>query len=176
MEEYRESAHKRGRIRTGSFSMDDCNGLDGDEIFFDENRDVSLMSSFYLARWKQKNKNSQLIMNNGIAHTSVKIGGRTYSAFFLITGDFSPLILGKDFFQANKWSVNKENNIETPYCKIQTVEEEQIDTELTERVFTTNEVTASKGSNEDKIRKLLWPHGGRKSVESNKKLIKSRKL
>ncbi len=50
MNEWRETTNKRGRIRTDIFSLDDCNGLNGDEIFFNECNDVSMMSSFYMAK------------------------------------------------------------------------------------------------------------------------------
>ena len=154
MNEWRETTNKRGRIRTDIFSLDDCNGLNGDEIFFNECNDVSMMSSFYMAKWKQKNRNSQTIMNNRTVLTLVKIGGRVYPFFIKITEDFSPLILGNDFFQANNWTVDENRNIDTPYGKLLTVGGDQIDNDLAESVYAANEISASKGTKEDKIRKL----------------------
>jgi len=50
--------------------------------------------------------------------------------------------------------VDEDRNIDTPYGKLLTVEGNQIDNELAESIYTANEITASKGTKEDKIRKL----------------------
>ena len=63
------------------------------------------------------------------------------------------MTLGYDFFHANKWVINQEDEIETPYGKIITADK-VIDAELADRVFTAEEVISSKGAKEAKIRKL----------------------
>ena len=125
---------------TEKFSYKD---LTGREIFCDPSREVSCMSSYFLSRWQQVNETSEVLLSNKTALTSVKLGGRTYPAFFQLSEDFAPLTLGKDFFSANKWEMGEDNCIDTPYGKIVTSETplgKLIDTDLAEKVFTAEKV------------------------------------
>jgi len=152
MDEWRESSRKRGN--NNEFLYTNSGNLDGSEIYFNSNIERSYMSSYFLSRWQQKNKNSCILFNNGVALLPIKIGGRLYSTYIAMTTDFSPLTLGRDFFQAYRWEPGEEEDeIQTPYGKIRT-SGRMIDTDLAEKVFTAEEVTEKKGSREDKIRKL----------------------
>ena len=128
--------------------------MDGSEIYFNTNVEKSCMSSYFLSKWQQKNKNNEILFNNGVALLPVKIGGRLYSTYIVLTADFSPLTLGRDFFQAYRWEPGEEEDeFQTPYGKIIT-NGRRIDTDLADKVFTAEEVIEKKGSKEDKIRKL----------------------
>ena len=59
------------------------------------------MSLYFLSRWQKENKMDVVLLNNGTVMTTVKIAGRLYPTFFMMTADFSPMTLGRDFFQSN---------------------------------------------------------------------------
>jgi len=149
MEDWREATRKRGNEK----EVFDYRKLTGNEIFFNTCAEVSYMSSYFMSRWQQKNEEKQMLINNGVALTSVKIGGRLYPVHFLITADFSPMTLGQDFFRENHWELGEEDDIQTPHGKIK-IEGQTIDTDLAEKVYTAEGVLGKKGSREEKIRKL----------------------
>jgi transposase InsO family protein len=149
MEDWREATRKRGNESL----VLNYEKLTGKEIFFNTCSEVSYMSSYFMSRWQQSNDEKQVLINNGVALTTVKIGGRLYPVHFLLTADFSPMTLGQDFFQENHWKIGEEDDIETPHGKIKT-EGQAIDTELAEKVYTAEGVIGKKGSKEEKIRKL----------------------
>jgi len=104
-------------------------------------------------------------------HTCVKIGGRMYPVFFKITDDFSPMTLGREFFLTHSWVI-VEDCIETPYGILKINQDSNIlDTDLAEKVFTTDEVKKKGGSKEEQIRKL-HKYFGHCSADSLWRVIK----
>jgi len=106
---------------TGSL-FQQCNKLVGEEIFFDTDIDISYTSRYFLNKWHTKNKDTEVLFNNGSALTSVKIGGRLYPVFFKLTDDFSPMMLGQEFFRHHNWMINTEG-IDTPYRRLYTYQD-----------------------------------------------------
>jgi len=149
MDEWKTPDWRQGN--NNSFSSN--KSLKGTEIFFDTNSPVSYMSSYFLSRWQQQNEFSEILCNNKTILTSLKIRGRTYPVYFFMTDDFSPLTLGQDFFLANNWKIGENNTIDTPYGSINIIENE-LDTDLAEKVFVAEEEMKKKGSRTEKIKKL----------------------
>jgi len=134
--------------------------ISGDEIFFDTNRAETTMSPFFFGIWKSKNKNIETLINNGIVMTSLSIAGKVYPVYIRLICDFSPLILGQDFFSQFKWSHSPGENIKIPGGEIivdQTnYEGRSIDVKLVQQVFQAEEIgkEKKKGSRKQQLTKL----------------------
>jgi len=64
MENWREIAKDTGTEKFINFSVDQADRLTGDEIYIDTENEVSYMSPFFFAKWKNLNKNIHVI-NHG---------------------------------------------------------------------------------------------------------------
>ena len=82
----------------------------------------------------------------------MKIGGRTYPVYFFVTEDYAPLTLGQHFFYAHNWKPGENNTIDTPHGPFNIIDSE-IDSDLAEKVFTTEEVMKKKRLRTEKIKK-----------------------
>jgi hypothetical protein len=145
-DEWKEPSWKRGK-NNGLFS---CKNMSGDEIFFDTEIENSHMSSYFLSKWQQTNDMSEIYISGEVVVAPIKIKGRIYSTVLILTQDFSPLTLGQDFFAANNWQIGEENSIDTPYGKIQTVQN-KIDTEMTNDVFAAEEEERYEARQDKKV-------------------------
>jgi len=155
-EDWKDSA-QYGKQKKENFSYKNYRDLSGMEVFCNAHTEVSYMSSYFLSKWQQANINSEILMNGREVVVPVRIGGRIYPVYLHMTEDFSPLTLGTNFFSHNNWQWNNEDKIKTPYQTLHTettIFGKLIDSDLADKVFSTEEVTQKKGTKEDKIRKL----------------------
>ena len=74
MEDWREATRKRGNENNEKLVFNYRN-LTGNEIYFNNCAEISYMSSYFMSRWQQKNNETQVLLNNSVALTTVKIGG-----------------------------------------------------------------------------------------------------
>jgi len=152
-----QDSAKYGKQKKEDFSYKNYRDLSGAEVFCNAHTEVSYMSSYFLSKWQQVNKTSEILMNGREGVVPVKIGGRIYPVYIHMTEDLSPLTLGSDFFSHNNWKWKTEDKIQTPYETLHTegtIFGKLIDSDLADKVFTTEEVTQKKGTREEKIRKL----------------------
>jgi len=91
-------AQDTGSKYSSNFNINSYNDFTGEEIFFDINRLETTMSPLFFGIWKSKHKNVETMINNGIVLTSLEIADKTYPIYIRLVYDFSPLILGQDFF------------------------------------------------------------------------------
>ena len=97
-------AQDTGSEYFSKFNINSYNDFTGDEIFFDVNRSETTMSPLFFGIWKNKHKNTETMINNGIVLTSLEIADKTYPIYIRLECDFSPLILGQDFFPHFSWT------------------------------------------------------------------------
>ena len=164
MSQWESVKRDTGRENFFSLNIEKCSDLTGDEIYFDFNSTDTYISSFFLAKWKDKNKNTAIILNNGGIFTSIVIAGKTYPIYMkLRENGFFPLVLGQDFFDCYKWSYIPGENIKTPFGEMY-VEEEQsggraIDVNLCEQVYQAEQELKKEGvitKTADKIAQIFW--------------------
>jgi len=113
------------------------------------------MSYFFLCKWKNKNANIEIIINDDNMFTTVEIAGTMYPLNVkLLNNSFSPLILGKDFFSNYKWSHSEGENIKTPKCDLIVKCDKYggyiIDNELSGQVFQSEEIKQKGGTTKKK--------------------------
>jgi len=167
---------------TGSdyFSKFNVNMYDeilGNEIFFDINRLETTMSPFFFGIWKSKNKKFETMINNGIVITSLEIAGKIYPVYIRLINDFSPLVLGQDFFSHYNWSHIPGENIKIPGGEIMVDQEthggRSIDVKLSEQIFQAEEIGKDKkGSRQQQLTKL-HKYFGHARAESLWRVIKN---
>ena len=130
----------------------------GHEIFFDPNIENSNVSSYFLTKWRNANSKLQGLINNDTLLTTISLGWSHYPMYANITQEFSPLILGKDFFHAYDWQCSNEGFISTPQGNINTSRTpkglHQINTQLLENVLKCEEVLSQTRPRNLKLAKL----------------------
>ena len=84
-----------------NFSVDQADRLTGDKIYIDTENEVSYMSPFFFSKWKNLNKNFQVIIHGNEVLACIQIGGNYYPLKFKFHTNFSPLVLGKKFLRDN---------------------------------------------------------------------------
>jgi len=170
--EWRRKLSSEGTV----YSLNSQTDYTGREIFFYLNIDSSSVSSYFVAKWRSVNVKLQGILNNRVLLTTLTLGGSHYPLFANITQDFSPLILGKDFFSAYNWQYSNEGVILTPQGKLFTSLTpeglHQINTQLLEDVLKCEEVLSQTKPRNLKLAKLhkYFAHA---SAESLWRLIKN---
>jgi len=148
-----------------NFTVNQCDDLTGHKIFFDTNSEISFMSPYFFSKWKLLNKETQTVIHGNKILTSIKIGGRIYPTFFELKYNFSPFVIGKDFFSTHGWIPTAENNFITPHGIINMKERQLdnptaldtplLDLDLAEKVFQAEEIQGSRrGSKKKQILKL----------------------
>jgi hypothetical protein len=158
------------------YSLNSQTDYTGRKIFFDLNLDDSSVSSYFVAKWRSANNKLQGVLSYGKLLTTLSLAGNHYPLFANITQDFSPLILGKDFFDAYRWQYSNEGFIITPQGKLFTSLTpeglHQIDTQLLEDVLRCEEVISQTKPRNQKLAKLhkYFAHA---SAESLWRLIKN---
>jgi len=161
-----------------NFNINMYSEITGDEIFFDPTRTETTMSPFFFGIWKSKNKNIETMINNGVVMTSLSIAGKTYPVYIRLICDFSPLVLGQDFFTQFKWSHNPGENIKTPMGEIivdqDNYEGKSIDVKLVQQVFRAEEIGREKKkvSRKQQLTKL-HKYFGHASAENMWRVIKN---
>jgi hypothetical protein len=96
--EGREWRHKLSSEGT-VYSLNTQTDYTGRKIFFDLNLDGSSVSSYFVAKWRSANNKLQGVLTyDGKLLTTLSLAGSHYPLFANLIQDFSPLILGKDFF------------------------------------------------------------------------------
>ncbi len=173
-----ESGEWRRKLSTKgtACSLSSQTDYTGREIFFDLTKASSTVSPYFVAKWRSVNDKLQGVFNHGVLLTTLSLGGRHYPLFASITQDFSPLILGTDFFQAFDWQFSEEGFITTSQGKIQTLQHpgglHQINTQMVEDVLKCNEVLSQTRPRGVKLAKLhkYFAHA---SAESLWRLIKN---
>ena len=134
------------------------------------------MSSYFLAKWRSANRNLKYAICNGVLLTTISVGGNHYPIFATIIHDFSPLLLGADFFQTYDWHLSDLGVINTLDGDIQLLENEhgyhQINTQLAEDIYKCNELLSQTRPRNQKLAKLhkYFTHA---SAESLWRLIKN---
>jgi hypothetical protein len=102
-----KKSYEKGTVETNAgSSFQQCNKLVGDEIFLDTDTDSSYISLYFLNKWHNRNKDTEVIFNDSSyssALTSIKIGGKTYPVFFKVVDGFAPMTLGQEFFRHHNW-------------------------------------------------------------------------
>ena len=117
-----------------------------------------------------------MLTYDGKLLTTLSLVGSHYPLFANLTQDFSPLILGKDFFDAYRWQYSNEGFIITPQGKFFTSLTpeglHQINTQLLEDVLKCEEVISQTKPRNQKLAKLhkYFAHA---SAESLWRLIKN---
>jgi hypothetical protein len=114
----KDLARDTGSEFFSNFNINSYNDLTGDEIFFDTNRSETTMSPLFFGIWENKHKQVETMLNNGIVLTSIEIADKTYPIYIKLVCDFSPLVLGQDFFSQFSWTHRPGENIKTPMGEI----------------------------------------------------------
>ena len=100
-----------------------------------------------------KYKNIEALVNNGVVITSCEIAGKTYPIFIRLVNDFSPLVLGQDFFSQCGWSHTPGGNIQTQEGEILVDQENyggrSIDVKLCEQVHQAEEIGKEKRKDQE---------------------------
>ena len=177
MAQWQDLRRDTGRENFFNLNIETCSDLIGDEIYFDLNSVETYISSFFLAKWKDKNKNTAIIMNNNTIVTSIVIAGKTYPLYMRLREDgFFPLVLGQDFFQCFNWSYKPGENIKTPFGEIQVENEKSggnaIDVNLCEQIYQAEQELKKKGSKQKQLTKL-HKYFGHASTDSLWRVIKN---
>jgi len=182
-EDWPEPRRVKGIEKFSKFTVNQCDDLTGKEIFIDTDSEISFMSPYFFSKWKSLNKEIQTVPHGNKILTSIKIGGRTYPTFFELKYNFSPFVLGKDFFAAHNWIITAENNFITPHGIISMQENKLdnptvldtplLDLDLAERVFQAEKIQGSKRGSKKKQILKLHRYFGHCSAESLWRVIKN---
>jgi len=150
MSTWREGlARPTGREFFSKFNINSYNDFTGEEIFFDTDRLETTVSPLFFGIWKNKHKNINAMINNGAVLTSIEIANNIYPIHMRLVNDFTPLILGQDFFTQNSWTHRAGENIKTPTGDIlvdhEMNEGRSIDVKLCEQVHQAEEIGKENG-------------------------------
>jgi len=147
----KDLARDTGSEFFSNFNINSYNDLTGDEIFFDTNRSETTMSPLFFGIWKNKHKNVETMLSNGIVLTSIEIADKSYPIYIRLVCDFSPLVLGQDFFSQFSWTHKPGENIKTPRGEIlvdqESYEGRSIDVKLCEQVHQAKKEKGEKENN-----------------------------
>jgi len=171
-------ARQTGREFFSKFNIDSYNDFTGEEIFFDTDRMETTMSPLFFGIWKNKHKNIEAMINSGIVLTSIEIANNIYPIHIRLVNDFTPLILGQDFFSHFSWTHRPGENIKTPMGEIlvdqETYEGRSIDVKLCEQVHQAEEIGKERKGGKRKQQLIkLHKYFGHASADSLWRVIKN---
>ena len=108
----RTSTQERG---WSSETMDEFNRLDGNEIWFDMDKDITTMGQMFYEKWRKVNTESMTLWRDSMElMTTLRMFGKLFVCEIRLIEGTSPPTLGRDFFDRYGWMLMDNGMIKSP--------------------------------------------------------------